>query len=169
MAGNNSKGSIEKLYQVKVNDFLLSFWHHEIEKTDILSLSADQFNLLKDHQSINTKVLQSDVSGKNLTIEIDGNSFTVQIKDELDQQLEKMGFGKAANKAIKEIKAPMPGLVLEIVVADGQEVNEGDKILILEAMKMENSIMMNSKAKIKRIAVTTGQAVEKGQVLIELE
>lgn len=161
--------SKDKVYQVKVNEFLFSFGQDEIKKGDILSLSPDEFNLVKDHQSVNAKVLQSDASGKNLTIEIEGNSFTVQIKDELDQQLEKMGFGKAANKAIKEIKAPMPGLVLEIVVADGQEVNEGDKILILEAMKMENSIMMNSKAKIKRIAVTTGQAVEKGQVLIELE
>lgn len=161
--------SKDKFYQVKVNEFLFSFGHDEIEKADILSLSPDEFSLVKDHQSVNAKVLQSDTSEKNLTIEIEGNSFTVQIKDELDQQLEKMGFGKAANKAIKEIKAPMPGLVLEIVVADGQEVNEGDKILILEAMKMENSIMINSQAKIKRIAVTTGQAVEKGQVLIELE
>ena len=161
--------SNDKLYQVKVNEFLFSFSHGEIEKTDILSLSPGEFNLVKDHQSVNAKIIQSDTSGKNITIEVEGNSFAVQIKDELDQQLEKMGFGKAANKAIKEIKAPMPGLVLEIIVADGQEVNEGDKILILEAMKMENSIMINSQAKIKRVAVTTGQAVEKGQVLIELE
>lgn len=161
--------SKEKLYQVKVNEFLFSFSHDEIENADILLLSSSEFNLIKDYQRVNTKIIQSDTSGKNITIEVEGNSFAVQIKDELDQQLEKMGFGKAANKAIKEIKAPMPGLVLEIVVADGQEVNEGDKILILEAMKMENSIMISSQAKIKRVAVTTGQAVEKGQVLIELE
>lgn len=161
--------SKDKVYQVKVNDFLFSFTHDEIEEADILSISPGEFNMVKEHQSVNAKTLQSDASGKNITIEIEGHSFAVQIKDELDQQLEKMGFGTAANKIIKEIKAPMPGLVLEIVVADGQEVKEGDKILILEAMKMENSIMINSQAKIKRIAVTTGQAVEKGQVLIELE
>jgi biotin carboxyl carrier protein len=80
-----------------------------------------------------------------------------------------MGFGLSNNKAIKEIKAPMPGLVLEIAVIDGQDVKDGDKILILEAMKMENSIMIHTAAKIKKIIVAAGQAVEKGQVLVELE
>ena len=104
-----------------------------------------------------------------LVIEVDGENFAIEIKDELDQVLEKMGFGLATNKQIKEIKAPMPGLVLEIAVTEGQEVNEGDKILILGAMKMENSILIHTNATIKRIAVIAGQAVEKGQVLVELE
>ena len=80
-----------------------------------------------------------------------------------------MGFGKASIKQVKEIKAPMPGLVLEIAVTDGQEVSEGDKLLILEAMKMENSIMIQTSAIIKKVSVSAGQAVEKGQVLVELE
>ena len=83
--------------------------------------------------------------------------------------LDVMGFGIATAKQIKEVKAPMPGMVLEIAVSDGQEVNEGDKILILGAMKMENSIMIQTNAKIKKVAVAVGQAVEKGQVLVELE
>ena len=100
---------------------------------------------------------------------MEGETFHIEIKDEMDQVVEKMGFGKASNKQIKEIKAPMPGLVLEIAVSEGQEVAEGDKILILGAMKMENSILINTRATIKRIAVSAGQAVEKGQVLVELE
>mgnify|MGYP001792417801 CR=1 FL=1 len=63
----------------------------------------------------------------------------------------------------------MPGLVLEIAISVGQVVKEGDKILILQAMKMENSIVIHANATIKRIAVSTGEAVEKGQVLVELE
>ena len=80
-----------------------------------------------------------------------------------------MGFGKDVIKQVKEITAPMPGLVLEIAVTDGQEVKEGDKLLILEAMKMENSIMIQTSAIIKKVSVSAGQAVEKGQVLVELE
>ena len=91
------------------------------------------------------------------------------IKDELDQRLDRMGFSSTSTKHIKEIKAPMPGLVLEVAVKEGQEVKEGERILILEAMKMENSIMIHTTAIIKRIAVTPGQAVDKGQVLVELE
>jgi len=82
--------------------------------------------------------------------------------------LESMGFGKSTGKQIKEIKAPMPGLVLEISVTEEQEVAEGDKLLILVAMKMENSIQIHTQAKIKKIHVEVGQAVEKGHVLIEL-
>jgi acetyl/propionyl-CoA carboxylase alpha subunit len=80
-----------------------------------------------------------------------------------------MGYGSISNKHIKEIKAPMPGLVLEIAVTEGQEVEEGGKILILVAMKMENSILIHTKATIKKILVSAGHAVEKGQVLVEFE
>jgi len=100
---------------------------------------------------------------------LQGDIFNLGIKDPLDQMLDKMGFGVITEKQIKEIKAPMPGLVLEISVSDGQEVAAGDKMLILEAMKMENSINIPSIATIKKILVKKGQAVDKGQVLIELE
>ncbi len=63
----------------------------------------------------------------------------------------------------------MPGLVLEVAVSEGQPVKEGDRILILEAMKMENSIVIHADATIKKVMVTAGQAVEKGQVLVVLE
>ena len=132
-------------------------------------MSPTEFNIIKDHRNVTAKILEESAFGKRLKIEIDGNSFVVEIKDELDQVLQQMGFGSAANKAIKEIKAPMPGLVLEIAVADGQEVKQGDKLLILEAMKMENSIVIHTDARIKKIGVIAGQAVEKGQVLVELE
>jgi biotin carboxyl carrier protein len=63
----------------------------------------------------------------------------------------------------------MPGLVLDINVEEGDELAEGQRILILEAMKMENSIVMHTKGRVKKVNVKKGQAVEKNQVLIELE
>ena len=156
-------------YKIKVNEFEFEFSEEQVNAFDIVKKSAVEFNLLKDHRSVNTKLLEADSSAKNTTIEIEGQIYTVTIKDELDQQLENMGFGLAINKQVKEIKAPMPGLVLEIAVTEGQQVNEGDKILILGAMKMENSIAVSVNATIKRIAVAAGDAVEKGQVLVELE
>jgi biotin carboxyl carrier protein len=127
------------------------------------------FNLLQNNRSVNAKILMADLASKKFTVEVEGENFMVEIKDELDQILQKMGFGLAANKIIKEIKAPMPGRVIEIAVCNGQAVNEGDKILILEAMKMENCIVIHSAATIKNVAVVAGQTVEKGQLLIELE
>jgi len=159
----------DKTYNVKTNGFLFSFTKDEIDKADLVALSPVSFNLIKDHRCSNAKLLEANATAKRLTIEIEGETFNIEIKDELDQVLEQLGFGKASIKQVKEIKAPMPGLVLEIAVTDGQEVKEGDKLLILEAMKMENSIIIQTSAIIKKVSVSAGQTVEKGQVLVELE
>lgn len=156
-------------FQVKVNDNLFSFTREEIENFDVLRHSPLAFNVINKHQSINTHIIASDLQNKKITIEVDGTNFEVEIKTELDLMLNQMGFSAVSAKQIKEIKAPMPGLVLEINVKEGQHVNEGDKLLILEAMKMENSIVIQAPAIIKKIIVKAGQAVEKGQLLIELE
>ena len=158
-----------KIFKVKANDFIFSISEDELNSIDLIKKSPFEFNLIKNHRSVNIYLHEADVTGKKLTLEVAGEKFTVEIKDELDQMLEVMGFGRAATKIIKEIKAPMPGLVLEIAVVAGQQVKEGDKILILEAMKMENSILIHADATIKKINVKSGQAVEKGQVLVELE
>jgi biotin carboxyl carrier protein len=158
-----------KTYQVKVNEFMFSFSRSEIEGMDLVQLSSTEFNLIKNNQSVQANLVDADTSGKKLKVEIAGEVFDVTIKDELDEVLETMGFGTVSNQQIKEIRAPMPGLVLEVSVTEGQEVQEGEKMLVLAAMKMENSILTHTNAKIKRVAISAGQAVEKGQVLIELE
>jgi len=100
---------------------------------------------------------------------VNNNEYVVNIANHLDQLIKEMGFEVGKTKVVNAIKAPMPGLILEINVAVGQEVNEGDNLLILEAMKMENSFDSPRAGIIKSIAVTKGQAVEKGQLLIEFE
>jgi len=158
-----------KSYQATVNGFTFNFTQTALDAIDLVKRSPAEFHLIKEHRSIIAKLVETDTTGKKLKIEIGGENFDVAIKDELDQLLEIMELGSASKKQVREIRAPMPGLVLEIAVTDGQEVNEGDKILILQAMKMENSIIIHTQAKIRKIAVTAGQAVEKGQVLVELE
>lgn len=159
----------KKTYMVKANEFVFTFNQEEIDKADFIKKNPTEFNLIRNNRSVNARLLESDITGKEVKIEVDGETFELVIKDELDQMLDRMGFSTVSSKHIKEIKAPMPGLVLEVAVKEGQEVEEGDKILILEAMKMENSIMIHTNARIKRIAVSAGEAVDKGQVLVELE
>jgi acetyl/propionyl-CoA carboxylase alpha subunit len=157
------------VYKVVVDDFEFSFTQEQVDAIDMVQKGTRVFNVLKDHKSIEVVVTDADRSAKNQMIEIEGKRFDIKIKDELDQMLDKMGFTIVAGKQIKELKAPMPGLVLEVNVSEGQQVYKGDKILILVAMKMENNITIQADAIIKRIAVKTGEAVDKGQVLIELE
>ena len=74
-----------------------------------------------------------------------------------------------SNQKESELKAPMPGKVLDIMVTAGGSVVKGDGVLVLEAMKMENVIKSPADGVIKRIAVVKNQAVEKNEVLIEFE
>ncbi|MBA2498526.1 MAG: acetyl-CoA carboxylase biotin carboxyl carrier protein subunit [Chitinophagaceae bacterium] len=156
------------IYKVKSNEYEFSFTAEEIEQTNIITRSPGNFHMISNHRSVNTKLVSEDINKKKFVIEVEGENYHIAINDELDQMLDKMGFDTTAAKQIKNIKAPMPGLVLEISVAEGQEVKQGDRIIILEAMKMENSIMIHCDASIKKIHVKAGQAVDKGQVLVEL-
>lgn len=156
-------------YKVKVNGFEFEFEEAEIAAADFIRKSDTEASLLQNHQSAKVQLVGSDLSGKKCTIELNGSSYEIEIKDELDIRLEQMGFNAVSTKHVKVVKAPMPGMVLEIAVSEGQEVNEGDRLLILSAMKMENSIQIQSPGKIKKIHVKAGQAVDKGQIMIELE
>jgi biotin carboxyl carrier protein len=156
-------------YLVKANEFVFEIDHADLQAASLVQKTPSVFHLIHQNRSVTAELLETDSAGKLWRIEIEGQTFEVEVKDTLDQMLENMGFNKVAGKHIKELKAPMPGLVLSIAVTEGQQVQEGDRILILEAMKMENSILIPADATIKRIVVKPGQAVEKGQVLVALD
>ncbi|MEK0421056.1 MAG: biotin/lipoyl-binding protein [Bacteroidetes bacterium] len=106
---------------------------------------------------------------KTLILSLNGKSVSVTLKEPLDDLLHSMGLDKMAVAKVSHVKAPMPGLVLNVLVQPGDEVKKGDKLLVLEAMKMENIIKAAGDGKVARIAVDKGQAVDKNQILIEFE
>lgn len=65
-----------------------------------------------------------------------------------------------------QIKSPMPGTILKVNASQGQKVNEGDVLFILEAMKMENEIVASASGTVSQILVTKGQTVETDAVLV---
>jgi len=156
-------------HRVKVDGFSFLIGEEELVNADIVRTAPGEYNLLSGHRSANARILDMDPSTKKMTVEVEGQRFEVLIQEELDMLLEKMGFGKTTAKQVKEIKAPMPGLVLGIHAEIGQDIKEGEKLLVLEAMKMENAILMPGEGRIKAVKVKPGQAVDKGQILIELE
>ncbi len=158
-----------KTFKAMANEFEFLFTQEDIDKADVISTGKAEFNIIRNGRSVNVKLVEADETGKKLKVEVEGEFYSMVIKDELDLTLDSMGFNNVTARHIREIKAPMPGLVLEVSVEVGQEVLEGDRILILEAMKMENSICIHANAKIKKILVAKGQPVDKNQVLVELE
>ena len=159
---NNYKATVNKTNSFDLNETSL-------ENLDAVSLGSSEFHVLKDSRSYKAEVTESDFLSKNYTVKVNGNTYEVNLSDSLDLLIKQMGFEVGAAKQVNAIKAPMPGLVLEISVEIGQEVQEGDNLLILEAMKMENSFSSPRAGIIKSIVVEKGQAVDKGQLLIEFE
>lgn len=156
-------------YEVKVNNFVFSFSQNEVMLADIVEQSSGNFHILQNSRAAQVQIIEADLQQRAFKAVVGGEIFFAEIKNELDLVIDSMGYTDAANTKLTSIKAPMPGLVLQISVAAGQQVSAGDTLLILEAMKMENSILVQDDAVIKHVAVKPGQAVEKGQLLVELE
>jgi biotin carboxyl carrier protein len=136
---------------------------------DIQFLSTYSCHILKDNQSYNAEIIQADYLKKEFVIKINGTIYQLKAQDDLDLLLDKLGMSNGATAKIKEIKAPMPGLVLDIRVVPGQIVQKGDVLLILEAMKMENAIKSATDGVVKQVKAMKGRSVEKNQLLIVFE
>ncbi|MCO5232545.1 MAG: biotin/lipoyl-binding protein [Chitinophagales bacterium] len=133
------------------------------------NLSKGKYHVIKDNQSYNLEVISSNIAEKTFTIKVNGKIFQLSVEDALDKQLREMGMSKSKEDKVDKIIAPMPGLVLKILVTPGQTVNKGDSIIILEAMKMENVIKCTGDAVVKAVHIQEKDAVEKNQLLIEME
>ena len=99
-------------------------------------------------------------------VQLNGKPLEIGTFDRIQLLLKSMGMDTAMGKKINEIKAPMPGLVLRIPIKEGDSVSKGEGLLVLEAMKMENSIKALGDVVISKIHVKPGQAVEKNQLLV---
>lgn len=143
--------------------------NQEIFKWDLQPDGAGRFHALYRGKSYRLEVVNADFEEKVFTLKINGQILTFQAQDRMDMLLNRLGLSAMTEQKLTELKAPMPGLVLDLLVAPGQEVQKGDALLILEAMKMENSIKCPGDAVVKEIKVEKGQSVEKNQVLITFE
>ena len=136
---------------------------------DWIALDTHHFHLRDKLASWNIRVIRFDPAARSLQVEVNGQSFEVSIATRLDRLIQELGFSTQVVHKAKEVRAPMPGTVLEVFVQPGEEIREGDKLLILEAMKMENVLKAPGDGVVKSIQVKTGSAVSKNEVLIVLE
>ena len=111
--------------------------------------------------------LQQTASGQ-WSVRLDGVSDQWSLRGLREELMERMGIEDGAGSQSMELRAPMPGKVLEILVEEGQSVEEGDAMLVLEAMKMENVLRAGTAGVVSTIGVKEGSAVEKEAVLISM-
>jgi biotin carboxyl carrier protein len=157
-------------YKVNINDsFKFDLDKEQVSQLDAVNLDSNSFHILHGSKSFRAEILSANFHQKKYVIKVNNNSYTVEIANNLDLLIKELGFEVGLAKQVNAIKAPMPGLILEISVIVGQVVKENDSLLILEAMKMENSFLSPRDGTIKSISVLLGDAVDKGQLLIEFE
>lgn len=134
---------------------------------DLVQVTDGYFHILHDHASYRAEVVKMDTATKTFTFKINGTNYSVALKDKFDILLEKMGMAAGTGAKINNIKAPMPGLIIDLKIKTGDAVKAGDPLLVLEAMKMENILKAPGDAVVKNVKVKKGDSVEKGQILIE--
>jgi acetyl/propionyl-CoA carboxylase alpha subunit len=133
---------------------------------DLIEVKQGIFHILRDSKSYNAEVLKTNHEEKSFVIRVNGNKYTVQLKDKYDDLLKELGIEGASVKKVKELKAPMPGLVVDIRVNEGDEIKKGDALVVLQAMKMENILKSPVDAIIKKIYIKKEDTIEKNKVLI---
>ncbi|RMF95508.1 MAG: biotin/lipoyl-binding protein [Candidatus Schekmanbacteria bacterium] len=152
----------------------------EVEKTDkgykILidneeSIIADAFFLKDDLLSIisNNKsyLVNLKNESRNYTVDLNGETFKLEVYEEGSTRRVKRE--KAGAQGKQTLKAPMPGKVVKLLVKEGDEVEAGDGLIIIEAMKMENELKASVKGVVKEINAEEGKTVNAGEPIIVIE
>ncbi len=134
---------------------------------DLIAFENGQYHIRYKNKSYPCEVVKIDRETKTVDLKVKGLRYTVRLRDEVDLLMEKMGMAASAASKVNTIKAPMPGLIIDLRVKPGDAVKVGDPLLILEAMKMENIIKASGDGIVKLLKIKKGDSVEKGQVLIE--
>lgn len=134
---------------------------------DVADLGAGRFHILHEGRSYNAEVVSADYAAKTIVLKVNGQRIELQAKDRFDLLLERLGMSNAAAVKVNELKAPMPGLIVDVRVQPGQAVQKGDALLVLEAMKMENILKAPADGIVGSIKVNLRDNVQKGQVLVQ--
>lgn len=160
------KSSGSRTFKVDVRNPLEALLRESSEEIDIKKLGDNSWHVLVDGHSHVVSLVKEDREHNLVFLDVDGTVQSFEVKDENQLLLESMGLASMLKKKLTDLKAPMPGLVVKILVEKGQKVDKGTPLLVLEAMKMENIIKAPGEAVIKSIPINKGDAVEKNHVLV---
>ena len=131
-----------------------------------LTKTKTGYHVLRNNKGYAVDVLNVDPGSKTVELRINHKYYKFQVNDKYDELLEKLGMDRHAGSKVAEIKAPMPGLVLDVLVNAGDEIAINQPLVILEAMKMENVLKSPTDGSIKKVEINKGDSVEKNQLLI---
>ena len=123
------------------------------------------YSMIVDGKSYEAYMYPSDEGWQVL---LQGRLYSAVVEDEREKRLRAAAGGRVADRGDFHLKAPMPGLVVGIPVGEGQEIQKGDVLLILESMKMQNELKAPRSGRVARLRVKVGDSVEQRQTLLSV-
>lgn len=128
--------------------------------------SNDEYIFRYRNQKYKIVLENSESNNNRILARTRGRTFEVTIDTAISNLLEELGFNSVTSVKDTQLSAPMPGLVLKTLVSVGQKVSEGEPLLTLEAMKMENVIKSTRDGVISEMPSRDGDKVDKGDILV---
>jgi biotin carboxyl carrier protein len=138
-------------------------------KAKITWEDARFFSVNYNGKSFHGEVTEEQMEQGYIKVKINHREFLLQKEGSLDTLIKELGLDKEKIKKLHQLKSPMPGRVIGIKVQIGDEIEVGDELLTLEAMKMENVLKSDGTGKVKSIDIALQEVVDKGKVLITFE
>lgn len=132
-------------------------------------VNAHHIYAIDGHNAVRAGIFDADFFKKKYSIRINGAFYEVVLKSDVELLIDELGLLANVASVSNELVAPMPGLIVDILVKAGSKIRKGDGLLVLEAMKMENSLAASRDGIVKSVLVNISDAVDKGTVLIEFE
>jgi biotin carboxyl carrier protein len=155
----------DKQYEIDIDKSGRVLVNGEPRDVDFLALGSSLYSAIMQTESHEAVIEERD--GK-VEVQMRGRLFTVEVLDERAQLMMTRRTGTSAGSGEISIKSPMPGLIVAISVTEGQEVKQGQTIVILESMKMQNELKAPRDGIVQRISVQAGQSVEQNKLLITM-
>jgi len=153
-------------YAVEVLDDHRIVINNQIYQIDFHPVSDQPvYSLLIDGKSYEAYVYLAEDAWQVLLL---GDQYAALVEDERERRLRSVTSGATYAGSEYQLKAPMPGLLISVAVTEGQKVQQGDLLAILESMKMQNELRSPREGTISRIRVSSGESVEQRQILLSV-
>ncbi len=156
-------------YLVKSERQNISIETTTLDQMDLRKIIDHQYHLVMDHHSIMAQVNEINLHEGTVRLKINEKDYFYKIENELIQVINQLGFTSKNTDIQKNIKAPMPGIVIRVDINIGDTISKGQNLMTIEAMKMENIIKSPLDGVIKEINISSGDKVEKNQILFSFE
>jgi biotin carboxyl carrier protein len=157
----------DKKSSIKVSEREIIFDDREKHPYELIRLNSYSYIFKLDNQVF--ELTAENFNSDSIKVQLKDQQFDVTVRSALQEKAIKMLEKSSAVKHLhKDIKAPMPGLILKVRKYAGEKVELGESIMILEAMKMENDLKSPISGTIEKVFVKEGSAVEKGMILFSI-